>query len=421
MTPITPTRDRETEDSAVPVVTTDASSERILPSGDAAGAPPGDRPFRPDVEGLRALAVALAVLYHSDLAHMRGGYVGIEVFFVVSGFVITGMLLRERSMTGRIALADFYGRRARRILPASTFVLVATVVMSYAWLGFLRGDAIVSDAKAAILYVANFHFISNGTNYINSQQPPSPLQNYWSLSVEEQFYLLFPTLVILVGFIGKRINFRLRLGVFLTLGIAASLAWSIIETHSNGTAAYFSPLTRAWELALGCLLAVCSGYLARIPRRIAAPATWLGVAGIIAGGLIYNNQTQYPGLPSLLPVACTAVVIAGGTAAPGVGAERLLGWKPMRRLGQLSYPLYLWSWPLQMLFSQHYAKNLSAVTRIGIIILALVLADITYSLLENPIRHARILARNRWLSIGTGLALTGSSLLIVVVERHMHP
>ncbi len=393
----------------------------ILPSGDASGAPPGDRRYRPDVEGLRAVAVALAVLYHADLLHMHGGYVGVDVFFVISGFVITGMLLRERATTGRTGLADFYGRRARRILPASTLVLVATVLMSYAWLGFLRGDAIASDAKAAVLYVANFHFIANGTNYINSQQPPSPLQNYWSLAVEEQFYLIFPTLFILVTRVGRRFDLRARMAVVLTAAVGASLAWSVVQTSSNATAAYFSPLTRAWELGLGALIALAGHQLARVPRRWGAAASWLGLGGILASAFVYNSSTPYPGSAVILPVACTGLVIAGGTAAAGSGAEKLLAWSPVRRLGQLSYPLYLWSWPLQMLFAQHYARTLSAGTRVGIIILALVLADVTYSLVENPIRHARLLVRNRWLSIATGLALTGSAFLVVAIERSVHP
>ncbi len=409
-----------------PITATDeralgADDGLILVSGDASGAPPGDRKYRPDVEGLRAVAVALAVLYHADLLHMHGGYVGVDVFFVISGFVITGMLLRERATTGRTGLADFYGRRARRILPASTLVLVATVLMSYAWLGFLRGDAIASDAKAAVLYVANFHFIANGTNYINSQQPPSPLQNYWSLAVEEQFYLIFPTLFILVTRVGRRFDLRARMAMVLTAAVGASLAWSVVQTSSNATAAYFSPLTRAWELGLGALIALAGHHLVRVPRRWGAVASWLGLGGILASAFVYGSSTPYPGSAVILPVACTGLVIAGGTAAGGSGAERLLAWSPVRRLGQLSYPLYLWSWPLQMLFAQHYARTLSAGTRVGIIILALVLADVTYSLVENPIRHARLLVRNRWLSIATGLVLTGSAFLVVAVERSMHP
>lgn len=211
------------------------------------------------------------------------------------------------------------------------------------------------------------------------------------------------------------------MAVVLTAVIGASLAWSVLQTHSNATAAYFSPFTRAWELALGALIAVAGHRLAAIPRRWGATASWVGLGGIVLSALIYGQNTAYPGSAVILPVACTGLVIAGGTAAGGAGAEHLLAWSPVRRLGKLSYPLYLWSWPLQMLFMQHYARTLSVGTRIGILILALVLADVTYSLVENPIRHARLLVRNRWLSIATGLTLTGCALLVVVVERSMHP
>src|SRR5271165_6300980 len=160
--------------------------QRLLPSGEEAGSAPEDRSFRPDIEGLRAVAIVLVVLFHVYLWHTHGGYVGVDVFFVISGFVITGLLLREHAASGRTRLLAFYGRRSRRILPAATLVIILTVLASYRWLGFLVGDDTARVGRTASLFYANFHFISTSTNYLASQAPPSALQNFWSLSVEEQ-------------------------------------------------------------------------------------------------------------------------------------------------------------------------------------------------------------------------------------------
>ncbi len=231
---------------------------RFLKSGDEAGTAPGDRKFRPDVEGLRAIAVLLVVLYHAGVPRLTGGFVGVDVFFVISGFVITGLLLREHAAVGRNFLLAFYGRRCRRILPAASVVIVCAVLASYRWLGFLTGDETARTGRAAALFYANFHFIATGTNYLSSQEPPSVLQNYWSLSVEEQFYLVYPTLFLLAALMWRKVGVRPKLAVLLVAGSVASLAWSIHQTSVNGVAAYFSPFTRAWELALGALVAVGS-------------------------------------------------------------------------------------------------------------------------------------------------------------------
>ncbi|MGA2307725.1 MAG: acyltransferase [Acidimicrobiales bacterium] len=229
------------------MTTVEQDEGRFLDTGDEAGTAPGDRKFRPDVEGLRAVAVLLVVLYHADIPWLTGGFVGVDVFFVLSGFVITGLLLRERATTGTTKLLNFYGRRSRRILPAATLVIMLTVLASYHWLGFLTGDDTAQVGRTASLFYANFHFISTGTNYLASQAPPSALQNFWSLSVEEQFYVLYPTLFIVTALAWSRVNLRLKLSIFLVVSIVASFTWSVVQTSSNGVAAYFSPFTRAWE------------------------------------------------------------------------------------------------------------------------------------------------------------------------------
>ena len=219
---------------------------RLLTSGNEAGTAPGDRRFRPDVEGLRAVAVVLVVLYHAGLKGLTGGYVGVDVFFVISGFVITGVLLREQAATKGVSIIGFYGRRSRRIIPAATLVIIVTVALTYFFLGVVYGNQTATDARWTAVFLANFHFSSVGTNYLAAQQPPSPLQNFWSLAVEEQFYLVYPTLVLLISAVRTRVSLQARLAVSLTAVIAVSFALSVVQTGSNPTVAYFSPLTRAW-------------------------------------------------------------------------------------------------------------------------------------------------------------------------------
>lgn len=403
-----------------PATTAAHGASRFLESGDEAGTAPGDRKFRPDVEGLRAVAVVLVVLYHAGVPALSGGFVGVDVFFVLSGFVITGLLLRERVSSRKTRLLAFYGRRCRRILPAATLVIVLTVVASYRWLGFLVGNSTAGVSRTAALFYANIHFISTGTNYLASQLPPSPLQNYWSLSVEEQFYVVYPTLFIAAALIGRRVNLRIKLAILLVLVIASSLAWSLHQTTTNATVAYFSPLTHAWELALGGLVAVGSLQLARIPRPLAATLTWIGLAGILLAGFVFGATTVYPGAPVILPVAATALVIAAGTAVPRLGAEALLRLPPFRWFGKLSYSLYLWHWPILAIAAQHAGHALSVTTNLLWLLLAVLLSAVSYFLIENPIRHWGFLMRSPVRSVTLGAALTGLSLGVAGLEIAIH-
>jgi len=232
------------------------ADDRFLSSGDESGTGPGDRRFRPDVEGLRAVAVLLVVLYHAGVPGLTGGFVGVDVFFVISGFVITGLLLRERASTDRTSLLSFYARRCRRILPAATLVILSTVALSYFFLGVVTGANTAGDGRWAAIFLANFHFESIGTDYFLSLRPPSPLQNFWSLSVEEQFYIVYPSVFLVLSKWRGRLSLRGRLTLVLLPVIVLSYTLSIVETSHSPAAAYFSPFTRAWELALGALIAV---------------------------------------------------------------------------------------------------------------------------------------------------------------------
>jgi len=393
---------------------------RYLPSGDESGTAPGDRKFRPDVEGLRALAILLVVLFHAGVPHLTGGFVGVDVFFVLSGFVITGLLLREHASSGRTGLSAFYGRRSRRILPAATLVLIATVLASYHWLGFLTGNETARVSRTASLFYANFHFISAGTNYLASQAPPSALQNFWSLSVEEQFYIVYPTLFLVAAIAWKSVDIRLKMTIVLVISIVISFLWSIHQTSANSVAAFFSPFTRAWELALGALVAVSSLWLAKTPRPLAMVFTWVGLSGILLAAFFYNSQTPYPGSAVALPVVSTALIIAGGMARPRAGAETVLSIAPLQWLGKLSYSLYLWHWPILIIAAQYAGQSLSVKDNLFWVLVALVLSVGSYFLVERPIRHLRLLVRSRALSLLMGAVLIGMSLGLATFEIASH-
>jgi peptidoglycan/LPS O-acetylase OafA/YrhL len=417
------------EDGPAPIGTVDAgerleddrspAGERLTRTGDESGTAPGDRRFRPDVEGLRAVAIVLVVLYHGGLSFTSGGYVGVDVFFVISGFVITGVLLRERASTGRNSFKSFYGRRSRRIIPAATLVIITTVLATYAVLGALYGNPTAVDARWTAVFLANFHFSAVGSNYLTANAPGSPLLNFWSLAVEEQFYLVFPAFFVLITSVRVRVSARARLVVALSAVIAISLILSAVQTTSQPVTAYFSPFTRAWELALGALVAVSTQWLLRVPGAVALAMTWIGLAAIGVAAVAFNASTSYPGSVVAIPVVGAGLVIAGGTAGPRWGAEALLGIRPFRYVGRISYSLYLWHWPILVIVWDS-ADKVSQPFRQNVIwlMVALVAAAVTYRLFENPIRHARVLTRG-WAPIAFGAVLISSSLVVATVALNV--
>jgi peptidoglycan/LPS O-acetylase OafA/YrhL len=398
-----------------------APDERLLLTGNEAGTPPGDRKFRPDVQGMRAIAIFLALVYHAGIPGFKGGYVGIEVFFVISGFVITGLLLRERDSTGRTSLRSFYGRRVRRIMPAATLVIIVTVIASYVLLGSLIGNQTANDGRWASVFLINVHLAANGTNYLSAQLPPSLLENYWSLAVEEQFYIVYPTLFLLIAWWARNGSFRTRLTVVLVAVIVASYAFSITDTLGNAQGAYFSLLTRAWELALGALIAVHGRYFQRIPQAWAALGSWVGLAVIMVAAVTLTGSSRYPGALVAIPTLGAGLVVAAGAAQPKLGIERLLRRKTFQFLAAISFPLYLWHWPILEIAAQRRGTNLPVWDNILLLLLAGVLATLTYYFFENPIRHNRSLAARRWASLSLGGCLIASTLIFTTVVIHLNP
>ena len=370
--------------------------------------------FRADVEGLRAVAVGLVVAYHAGVPGVPGGYVGVDVFFVLSGFLITSLLLTERESSGRVSLLGFYARRCRRIVPAATLVLLAVLVASHLLLVGKAAADVGADARAAALFMANWHFAAEGMSYLSSSAPPSPLRHFWSLAVEEQFYLVWPAIFAALTY-GSRHLQRRQLAVGLGALMLASLGWSVVQTAQNGVAAYFSPFTRSWELLAGALLAVATPLVARVRPSVLAAAGWCGLVLVVLAACLYSAGTAFPGTAAALPVAGAVLVLAAGCGSARRGPELLLRLRPFQGIGRLSYSLYLWHWPLLVLGAAYAGRPLPLATKLWLVAAALVLSAITYALVENPARRWRPLVTSARVSVTAGLAVTVAATAVATV------
>ncbi|QIG43852.1 acyltransferase [Nocardioides anomalus] len=357
--------------------------------------------FRPDIQGLRALAVLLVILDHAKIGPFHGGFVGVDVFFVISGFLITGLLVSEAERTGRVSLLGFYARRARRILPAATLVIVVTVWIGTRLLSGVEADGAVKDALWATFFLANFKFASDGTDYFQNENPPSPLQHYWSLAVEEQFYVVWPLLVLLLCVYatwrakrssGQRsLGPRVRdLGVSpLVVIIGISFAYSVSYSTTDPVSAYFSPFTRAWELGIGALAACLTTRLILLKPGVQAALSWGGLVAVAVASLAFDGTTVFPGYAAALPVVGTAALLAGGLRPAGWGPQRLLSIRPMRLAGDWSYSLYLWHWPALIIIGERWGWDSGwrgAVVMAGVV----PLSALSYHYVENPLRRAKL-------------------------------
>jgi peptidoglycan/LPS O-acetylase OafA/YrhL len=374
---------------------------------------PADGRFRADIEGLRAVAVVAVVLFHAGVPGLPGGFVGVDVFFVISGFLITGMLEREVERTGTVRLARFYGARARRLLPAGVLVIAATAAAVTWLLPPLPARTVLGDGVASALYVANYRFAVQGTDYL-AADAPSPFQHYWSLGVEEQFYLVWPALLIATAWIAARsrradVPRSVRAPVLvLAVLAAASFTVSLRWTADLPPWAFFSLPSRAWQLAAGGLVALGVGVWRRVPSAAAGPAGWLGLALIGAACLRLDEATAYPGIAALVPVLGAALVVAAGSARPRGGVGALLALPPMQWIGRISYSWYLWHWPVLLLAPAVVGHGLGPSGRLVAAVLSGVLAVATLRAVEDPIRFGRLRrAPGRSLLLGGGLTAVG--------------
>ncbi len=380
--------------------------------------------FRADIEGLRAVAVLAVVLFHASVPGIGGGYVGVDVFFVISGFLITGLLWREVSGTGTVRLRNFYGARARRLLPASAAVGTITMIASAILLPPLLSRSAIGDGIASALYVSNYQFLLRGVDYFSSHVAMSPFLHYWSLGVEEQFYLVWaPMLLGAVWLVrlARRARRRPAIGatasrrpfiVLLTLVVIVSFALSFLGSYILPAAAFYSLPTRAWQLGIGGLVALTAVGWQCLSPRIAATMSWAGLGLIVLACVWLTPTTVYPGAAALLPTLGAALVIGAGCATPTQGGGRLLGLPPMRAIGRISYSWYLWHWPVLVLAPFALGHALGLAERIAGALLSAGLAWLTLRYLENPLRFAPMIRSSGWRSLGMGAVAT---LIAVVV------
>lgn len=353
---------------------------------------------RPDIQGLRAVAVLLVAFFHGGLP-VPGGFVGVDVFFVISGFVITGMIYRERSTTGRFRLGHFYFRRFKRLTPALALTVAVTMVLSFCLMSpFEVQQKAASAGAAAMLLVANFEIARSTGDYFAQPAKVNPMLHTWSLSVEEQFYLVFPALLLLGWALSKHGVQRSRRAIVLVSLVSAASFWlavaqpggqAVMQMNITG---FYSPFTRAWEFAVGALLALALTNRVFRSNKLAEILAWLGVALLVLSAAKIDEATPFPSTWTLLPVSGTLLLIAAGTQhVTSIG--RVLTLPPVVKLGDWSYSIYLWHWPLDVFAVQLWPE--SSYATVVATMLAIVIAAASYRWVEQPIRRLPPLNRVR--------------------------
>ncbi len=349
--------------------------------GTATGSPV--RVYRPELQGLRAVAVTLVVVYHVWFGRVSGG---VDVFFVVSGFLLTGQLARAAER-GPLALGRRWGRTLVRLLPCAVVVLVATVAAGMLLLPEGRWPQTLREVVAAALFLENWQLAADTVDYAARSNMSSPVQHFWSLSIQGQFFLVWPLLVALVALAARGDAARVRAHLTVaTLGVfAASLTFSVVLTATNQPLAYFHSLTRLWEFALGGLLALTIDTV-RLPARVRVHLGRVGLAGLLACGAVLRVGTVFPGIAALWPTGCAVLVLLAGVTGARLGADRLLTSRPLRYVGDLSYPLYLWHWPVLMFCLVLTGRDrLDLADGAAVVALSVLLAVVTHHLVEKPV------------------------------------
>ncbi len=351
------------------------------------------------IQGLRALASILVVLFHAKF--ISGGFVGVDIFYVISGYLITGLLLRELDSTGRLNLAAFYQRRIKRLLPSSVLVLFSTALVGWFLLPTTTRHDLGRDLFAAAAYVSNYLFAWWQNDYQNLNATPSPFIHYWSLAVEEQFYLAWPLLIVALA---RKSRQWMLIGIGLITSL--SLALSIYQTRTAPIWAFYSLPTRAWELGIGALLLFIP--TGRLTLRL---LPWIAMGGLFIASIRFSNNTSFPGVNALLPVFATAALIATIPIWPrflnALSNNALSQW-----LGKISYPLYLWHWPVLVLPSTALGRPLTVNERIACIALTVLLADLTNRFLEDPLRRTKVAPKKIYAS---ALSTTAISLVLAIL------
>lgn len=385
---------------------------RTAPDGGPTASAPArrrDSRIRRDIEGLRAVACLLVLPYHAGLLWFPGGFVGVDVFFVISGFVITGQLLKESDRDGSVSLLGFYARRAKRLLPAAGVVLAATAVLFYALVPTIRWKTAGGDIVASALYFVNWHLAGRQVDYLAEDEPPSVVQHFWSLSVEEQFYALWPILFLAALVLAKRCGLRRQTVLLAGLAVLTvpSLFYAGYMAVHDPSQSYFDTGVRIWEFALGAVVAILVARFNALPQWAGIVLTWGGLAMVLISARLYHSDMIWPGWAALLPTVGAALFIGGGVAAGDRGPVLIIGNRLMQTIGFLTYSLYLWHWPLLIVARERWGEDAITVPiGLGIVLFTAVPAYLTYRLIENPIRNSKAVAADKRLAFSVGLNFT---------------
>ncbi|HEV6965066.1 acyltransferase family protein [Roseateles sp.] len=361
------------------------------------------RGFNPGLQGMRGLAILLVLLNHAEVAGFHGGFVGVDIFFVISGYLIGGLLLREHERSGGIDLWAFYARRVRRLLPAAALVLAVTVVGIRLLYAPQEQDELLSSARAAALYAANLWFASRPTDYFGGHTEANPALHLWSLAVEEQFYLFWPVLMLLAVRFARATPRRVTGVLVVVLGGLSFVACGVVSLVNFKYAFFLTPF-RIWEFGAGMAVAVWPGLATRWSPRTVAAMGWAAFGILVAVSLLFDGRMRFPGFWAGLPVAAAALLLVvvqhGGQSAVG----RLLQSWPIRRLGDCSYSVYLWHWPV-LIGAALVVPRPDAWLTVCLILLSIGLGALSYRFVEQPFMHSLFPGRPSRQVVFAGLAL----------------
>jgi len=369
-----------------------------------------------DLQGLRGLAVLLVVLYHAATPGLSGGYVGVDIFFVISGYLITGLLFQERQRTGTIDFPQFYGRRARRLLPAVSVTILVTLACSWFVFAPIEQRVIASSAFATTFYFSNVWFARASNNYFGDGAEGDPFLHTWSLAVEEQFYMVWPALLFLAARNVTEDRVRLRLVRVLAATSAISLGTCVYLTSRNQPWAFFSMPTRMWEFGLGALSLLLLPTGSQLRPRTSLIMNWLGALLIVWAATRFDGNSTFPGYVALIPAIGACLLLGAGRATTPGFLSRLLSRAPIVWLGDISYSWYLWHWPAlvaarQFIGSERLAAPLAVIG-------SLALATVSYRLVENPIRRSPALTTRVWATLAGAAVLTIAAGSVALLAHH---
>ncbi len=370
------------------------------------------RRYRPDIEGLRAVAITVVLLNHFAIPGVENGD-GVDVFFVISGFVITSMLMRRATSDGQILLSDFFARRARRILPVAITVIIVSMAIERLAYGHVAARTLVRPAQLILLFILNWDGAAANFLVLSG----NPILTYWSLSVEEQFYLAFPVILLCLLHVWRWWNWRVKAEITIGALSLASFLWAVHSPAHLDPAAYVATLTRAWQIGVGCVLAFEAPRLARLSHWIGATIAWVGLGLVFYIATTKDYTMGYPRWTALAPVAAAALVIAGGTTAVRWGAESILALAPIRAIGRWSYGMYLWQIPVILIAQRYWGRpgTLSMWERVGLLGAVVVVAAMSFKLLEMPIRQWSVLATRPRLTLVLAAVAIGVGLVVVTL------